>query len=179
MHQVGGLRALSKSSQLACGLGPPDACASGAGLSTWSEEYRTGQITLAASCTGGSAAGGPSDIEVTTDIAKMAEWRRRRDRVPQSASDLPPGQYLAHEFPVLSAGPTPRIQPEHWKFTVANEAGEVIRWDWKTFTSLPSETITKDLRCVTRWSKRGTEWKGVSLDVLLTRVGPYDGELTD
>jgi DMSO/TMAO reductase YedYZ molybdopterin-dependent catalytic subunit len=88
----------------------------------------------------------------------------------QSGDDLPPGQYLTHEFPVLSAGPTPRIQPEHWEFTVANEAGGVTRWDWSAFTKLPSEKITKDLHCVTRWSKLGTEWRGVSLDVLLADV---------
>jgi DMSO/TMAO reductase YedYZ molybdopterin-dependent catalytic subunit len=85
----------------------------------------------------------------------------------RGGDELPPGQYLTQDFPVLSAGPTPHIQPEHWEFTVANEAGEVTRWDWKSLTSLPSETITKDLHCVTRWSKLGTEWRGVSLDVLL------------
>jgi DMSO/TMAO reductase YedYZ molybdopterin-dependent catalytic subunit len=88
----------------------------------------------------------------------------------QSGNDLPPGQYLTHEFPVLSAGPTPRVLPEHWEFTVANESGEVTRWDWKALTALPSEKITKDLHCVTRWSKLGTEWKGVSLDVLLADI---------
>ena len=85
----------------------------------------------------------------------------------RGGDELPPGQYLTQDFPVLSAGPTPHIQPEHWEFTVANEAGEVTRWDWKSLTSLPSEKITKDLHCVTRWSKLGTAWKGVSLDVVL------------
>ncbi|NEA32738.1 molybdopterin-dependent oxidoreductase [Streptomyces sp. SID13031] len=99
------------------------------------------------------------------DVVSPGFTGRRR-----GSSDLPPGQYLTHEFPVLSAGPTPRIQPEHWEFTVANEAGEVTRWDWSAFTKLPSETITKDLHCVTRWSKLGTEWKGVSLDVLLADI---------
>jgi len=88
----------------------------------------------------------------------------------RSGSDLPPGQYLTHEFPVLSAGPTPHVLPEHWEFTVATESGEVTRWDWSALTSLPSEEITKDLHCVTRWSKLGTDWKGVSLDVLLADV---------
>jgi DMSO/TMAO reductase YedYZ molybdopterin-dependent catalytic subunit len=88
----------------------------------------------------------------------------------RGGDDLPPGQYLTHDFPVLSAGPTPRVLPEHWEFTVANETGEVTRWDWSALTSLPSEEITKDLHCVTRWSKLATEWKGVSLDVLLADV---------
>ncbi|GAA1568348.1 sulfite oxidase-like oxidoreductase [Kribbella sancticallisti] len=88
----------------------------------------------------------------------------------RSGSDLPPGQYLTHEFPVLSAGPTPHVLPEHWEFTVATETGETSRWDWSAFMALPSEDITKDLHCVTRWSKLGTDWRGVSLDTLLADV---------
>lgn len=91
-------------------------------------------------------------------------YRRR------GGTDLPPGQYLTHDFPVLSAGPTPHILPEHWEFTVTTESGEITRWDWSAFTALPSEEITKDLHCVTRWSKLGTDWRGVSLDTLLADV---------
>jgi DMSO/TMAO reductase YedYZ molybdopterin-dependent catalytic subunit len=36
--------------------------------------------------------------------------------------------------------------------------------------ALPSETITKDIHCVTRWSKLDTRWKGVSVDTLLKDV---------
>jgi DMSO/TMAO reductase YedYZ molybdopterin-dependent catalytic subunit len=84
--------------------------------------------------------------------------------------ELPPGQYLTEDFPVLSAGPTPHILPEHWEFTITTETGEIHRWDWSAFTSLPTETVTQDLHCVTRWSKLGTEWTGVSLDTLLAGV---------
>lgn len=31
---------------------------------------------------------------------------------------IPPGQHLVEDFPVLSAGPTPRVEPSDWKFTV-------------------------------------------------------------
>ncbi|HEU4946435.1 MAG TPA: sulfite oxidase-like oxidoreductase [Kribbella sp.] len=89
---------------------------------------------------------------------------------PRGDAELPPGQYLTEDFPVLSAGPTPHILPEHWEFTITTETGAVYRWDWNAFTALPSEQITKDLHCVTRWSKLGTEWKGVSLDTLLADV---------
>jgi DMSO/TMAO reductase YedYZ molybdopterin-dependent catalytic subunit len=88
----------------------------------------------------------------------------------RSGTDLPPGQYLTEDFPVLSAGPTPHILPEHWEFTITTETGEIHRWDWSAFTSLPTETVTKDLHCVTRWSKLGTAWTGVSLDTLLADV---------
>src|SRR5262245_34411678 len=40
----------------------------------------------------------------------------------QSGSELsdriPPGQHLVDNFPVLTAGPTPRIEPADWTFTL-------------------------------------------------------------
>lgn len=90
---------------------------------------------------------------------------------PRKASeDLPPGQYLTKDFPVLSAGPTQRITTEQWQFVLTTETGEKRTWDWKALRSLPIETITTDLHCVTRWSKLGTTWRGVSIDALLADV---------
>ncbi len=83
---------------------------------------------------------------------------------------LPPGQYLTTDFPVLSAGPTPRISLDAWEFTITTETGASHRWDWKSFRALPSEKITVDIHCVTRWSKFGTSWEGVSLDTLLEGI---------
>jgi DMSO/TMAO reductase YedYZ molybdopterin-dependent catalytic subunit len=91
---------------------------------------------------------------------------RRRD----SSQQLPPGQYLTKDFPVLSAGPTPRIPRDAWEFTVTTEVGEGHRWSWTDLMALPSESITVDIHCVTRWSKLGTGWRGVSLDTLLADV---------
>jgi len=36
--------------------------------------------------------------------------------------------------------------------------------------ALPSEAVTMDIHCVTKWSKLGTSWRRVSLDTLLQRV---------
>ncbi|WP_248239468.1 sulfite oxidase-like oxidoreductase [Microbacterium kunmingense] len=91
---------------------------------------------------------------------------RRRDADP----DLPPGQYLTTDFPVLSAGPTPRIPLTEWSFSIRTETGETARWNWEEFTALPSEDVTTDIHCVTRWSKLGTSWRGVALDTLLENV---------
>lgn len=85
-------------------------------------------------------------------------------------ADLPPGQYLTDDFPVLSAGPTPHVRLEDWEFTIADESGHVRRWDWAAFRALPTEQVTVDLHCVTRWSKLGTHWEGVSLDTLLSGI---------
>ena len=84
--------------------------------------------------------------------------------------ELPPGQYLTRDFPVLSAGPTPRIPLDRWEFSITTEAGQVHKWTWQELLALPSETPTVDLHCVTKWSKLGTGWRGVSLDVLFEDV---------
>jgi DMSO/TMAO reductase YedYZ molybdopterin-dependent catalytic subunit len=83
---------------------------------------------------------------------------------------LPPGQYLTTDFPVLSAGPTPHVSLESWQFTIDDGAKLIKKWDWNSFRKLPTETVTADLHCVTRWSKLGTNWEGVPLDALLSEV---------
>ncbi|SCG74811.1 sulfite oxidase-like oxidoreductase [Micromonospora coxensis] len=91
---------------------------------------------------------------------------RRRSSGPA----LPPGQYLTEDFPVLSAGPTPKVPLDTWEFVLGAESGAEFRWSWPEFTGLPQETPTVDIHCVTRWSKLGTSWQGVSLDALLDGV---------
>jgi len=93
-----------------------------------------------------------------------------RGRPRSHGVELPPGQYLVEDFPVLSAGPTPRVPLDRWEFSVTTESGETHRWSWPELLALPSERMTVDLHCVTRWSKLGTPWQGVSLDTLLAGV---------
>ena len=100
-----------------------------------------------------------------TVITRGFTGRGRRDE------KLPPGQYLVEDFPVLSAGPTPRVDTDRWEFVITTESGERHAWNWAQFQALPTESPTVDLHCVTKWSKLGTDWRGVSLDVLLENVG--------
>ncbi|MBH0776940.1 sulfite oxidase-like oxidoreductase [Nocardia bovistercoris] len=83
---------------------------------------------------------------------------------------LPPGQYRTEDFPVLSAGPTPRVDLDTWTFTIVDETGGRHRWTWPEFLDLPQSSPHVDIHCVTRWSKLDTDWVGVSLDTLLDRV---------
>jgi DMSO/TMAO reductase YedYZ molybdopterin-dependent catalytic subunit len=87
-----------------------------------------------------------------------------------TSEKLPPGQYLVTDFPVLSAGPTPRVDTGKWQLSITAETGEARTWDWAAFRKLPAEEITVDLHCVTKWSKLGTGWQGVPLDTLLADV---------
>ncbi len=48
--------------------------------------------------------------------------------------------------------------------------GRVVRWNWEEFNSLPRTTMTTDIHCVTKWSKFGTNWEGVSVDSLLAEM---------
>jgi DMSO/TMAO reductase YedYZ molybdopterin-dependent catalytic subunit len=93
---------------------------------------------------------------------------RPRDQTP--ADRLPPGQYLVRDFPVLSAGPTPRSPLTDWTFSITGEVDAPKRWTWEEFRKLPRETITRDIHCVTKWSKLDTSWEGVSVDTLLEGV---------
>ena len=93
-----------------------------------------------------------------------------RGRRQDSGRQLPPGQYLTHDFPVLSAGPTPRIPLDAWEFAVTTEAGDRHLWSWTELMGLAAESITTDIHCVTRWSKLDKDRRGVSLDTLLINV---------
>ena len=100
----------------------------------------------------------------------MAGFSRAFHGRRESDVSLPPGQYLTEDFPVLSAGPTPPVSVDDWSFTVTTESGERHSWTWADLMALPAEEPTVDIHCVTRWSKLGTTWRGVSLDVLLEDV---------
>jgi DMSO/TMAO reductase YedYZ molybdopterin-dependent catalytic subunit len=98
-------------------------------------------------------------------ISRGFSGRRR-----EGDANLPPGQYITADFPVLSAGPTPHVPLDEWEFVIRDGAFVLKRWNWKSFRELAVERITKDIHCVTHWSKPGTLWEGVSLDTLLTAI---------
>ncbi len=91
---------------------------------------------------------------------------------PELADRVPPGQYVEQDFPVLTAGPTPRIDPDDWFFRVDGMVAEPREWTAAAFRALPFETVPCDIHCVTKWSKLGTSFRGVSVDVLLESVEP-------
>ena len=95
---------------------------------------------------------------------------QRKNRVEAPPGRVPPGQYVTSDFPVLSAGPTPRIDLADWELTLT--AGDGVRrtWSWEQLLDLPKDDITVDIHCVTKWSKLDTTWEGVSVDTLLDGV---------
>ena len=87
-----------------------------------------------------------------------------------SGYKLPPGQYETTDFPVLTAGPTPRIALTQWAFELKGLVENPVKWSWSEFNALPQQDFNPDIHCVTKWSKFDTHWRGVSLDTLLEHV---------
>jgi len=105
-------------------------------------------------------------------MSPISRGFHRRHEEAEPSGRVPPGQYVTHDFPVLSAGPTPHTPLADWTFKIEGGSSPAT-WTWQEFLALPTETVTVDIHCVTRWSKLDTTWTGVSLDVLLDAVS-YD-----
>jgi DMSO/TMAO reductase YedYZ molybdopterin-dependent catalytic subunit len=96
--------------------------------------------------------------------------RRTRDE------RLPPGQYdVGADWPVLTAEVTPHLVPEHWTMTVDGLVTDPKTWTWDEVRHLPGSEYAGDIHCVTTWSKLGTSFGGVSVDVLLAAARPLPG----
>jgi DMSO/TMAO reductase YedYZ molybdopterin-dependent catalytic subunit len=92
-------------------------------------------------------------------------------RTPDAeAARVPPGQYVTTDYPVLSAGPTPHTSLDQWDLQITGEVDEQRRWSWEELLALPNQEITRDIHCVTKWTKLDTVWRGVSVDTLLEGV---------
>lgn len=84
---------------------------------------------------------------------------------------LPPGQSETIRWPVLTYGPTPHIDLEKWSLTVDGAVNKPVTFNWKDFNKLPKTELTTDIHCVTRWSRLGMVWEGVSIDELVGLAG--------
>lgn len=94
-----------------------------------------------------------------------------KGRPPETKDRIPPGQYVTEDFPVLSAGPTPRVSLDTWRFTLKVGPKPVKQWTWEEFNRLPMTGFKHDIHCVTKWTKFDTAWEGVSIDDLLADAG--------
>jgi DMSO/TMAO reductase YedYZ molybdopterin-dependent catalytic subunit len=93
-----------------------------------------------------------------------------RRRAADRGQRIPPGQYLTNDFPVLSAGPTPRTPLEDWTFRIEGLVKDAKSWTWDEFQMLPSREFVADISCVTKWTHLDMHWQGVSVDTLLDAV---------
>jgi len=73
---------------------------------------------------------------------------------------------------VLTAEVTPTLDPKASTMSVDGLVGSPQTWTWDELHRLPGSEYRGDIHCVTTWSKLGTAFGGVSVDVLLDAAGP-------
>ncbi|HEX9258721.1 MAG TPA: sulfite oxidase-like oxidoreductase [Acidimicrobiales bacterium] len=99
--------------------------------------------------------------------------RNRRELIEKgyNPARLPPGQYLTDRFPVLHVGDVPSYAPGEWDLRVFGLVDEPFTIGLDELVELPSVTFTRDIHCVTKWSKFDMTWKGVRVRDLFERAG--------
>ena len=84
---------------------------------------------------------------------------------------IPPGQSRTLKWPILDAGGPPQIDLSTWKLSITGLVANPVQWDWEAFQSLPHVRVFSDFHCVTRWSRLGNVWEGVSTRTLIEAAG--------
>lgn len=101
--------------------------------------------------------GFPSDVIISPDT-------RRANRIP-------PGQSRTRKWPVLDAFGPPRLDFDRWQFALGGLVNKPISWTRNEFEQLPRIRVFADFHCVTRWSRLGNLWEGVSTRTLVHLAG--------
>lgn len=100
----------------------------------------------------------PADVIISPDT-------RRENRVP-------PGQNRTLKWPVLDASGAPLgLNQNTWRLKVFGLVGQPVEWTWEEIQTLPRVRVFADFHCVTRWSRLGNVWEGVSTRELVARAG--------
>lgn len=83
------------------------------------------------------------------------------------ADRLPPGQARTRKWPVLDAHGTPDVRIDRWRLRVIGLIEQPLQFTLQQFQQLPRVRVLADFHCVTRWSRLGNLWEGVSAQYLL------------
>lgn len=84
---------------------------------------------------------------------------------------LPPGQSRTKKWPVLDASGAPSIDLSKWQFRMTGFIQQEQSFSWEEFCKLPRVKVFADFHCVTRWSRLGNLWEGVSTRTLVEQAG--------
>lgn len=87
---------------------------------------------------------------------------------------IPPGQSRTRKWPVLDAAGPPKIDMAQWRLELGGLTAKPLSLTWEEFNALPRTRVFADFHCVTRWSRLGNLWEGVSTRHLAELAGPID-----
>lgn len=85
---------------------------------------------------------------------------------------LPPGQLVTRKWPVLHYSQVPRVDLSLWRFEVSGLVEHPVQLTWEELSRLPSQEITCDIHCVTKWSRFDNRFRGVPVSVVLRLARP-------
>lgn len=108
-------------------------------------------------------------------LAPMLEPSPDVARAPTEVNDprrVPPGQHLTPGWPVLHAGSAPSISRSSWRLVITGRVRRRTVLGWSELRELQSVTRTRDMHCVTGWSRLDNLWRGVLVRDLLDLAGP-------
>jgi DMSO/TMAO reductase YedYZ molybdopterin-dependent catalytic subunit len=112
--------------------------------------------------------GNPPTPDAAPGDAIISPDTRRENRIP-------PGQSRTKKWPVLDTGVHPNeseLTPDVWRFSLTGLVETPVELTWEQFRSLPRVKVFGDMHCVTRWSRLGNVWEGVSTREVLKLVTP-------
>ena len=89
-----------------------------------------------------------------------------------TTEQVPPGQFVTQRFPVLTYGPSPKIDLAQWQLRVFGLVENQLELDWGQFAGLPWSTVEAPFHCVTQWSKLENSWEGLLFTHLADMVRP-------
>ncbi len=87
------------------------------------------------------------------------------------ANRIPSGQSRTLKWPVLDASGAPQIDMATWRFSLEGLVAKPVSWTWDEFCKQPRVRVFSDFHCVTRWSRLGNLWEGVSTRALVEAAG--------
>jgi DMSO/TMAO reductase YedYZ molybdopterin-dependent catalytic subunit len=118
-------------------------------------------------------------VETDADKYQPGEPPRPEDIPPgaivspdtRRADRIPPGQTRTRKWPVLQYDRIPEITTDRWRLEVMGLVEQPLRFTWDEFRALPRVKVFADFHCVTRWSRLGNVWEGVSVKTVLDLAG--------
>lgn len=85
---------------------------------------------------------------------------------------VPPGQSVTTGFPVLHVGNVPHFDPKTWRLRFFGLCENPYELTWDELSAEPAAEWHGDIHCVTRWTKKATNWRGVPFRRLVERAKP-------
>ena len=106
-------------------------------------------------------------------LSKAEQIKRTRVPVadPALAERLPPGQVLTERFPVLTEGAVPVYDMATWTLKIFGQVDKEVTLHYDDLLKLPQTTVTRDIHCVTRWSRFDNTFTGVRFIDLMKELG--------